>query len=236
MNFLVFAIHTVPDTDTGIKKYNLGDLDAKNSLKAIMHLHQQSGNKELPHYMRRIVAISTIFRGEGVTLDINTFGDVNGEPTDVDSEARLLKQFFSSINSFKVPAIISWDSTKNDIPILMYRCLKHNIPASLVLANQPLSLINAISNYQYDATTSQENVMTLLGLDYIPELTTKQVWKYWGKGNADAIKSNCTFKALNSYRIYLRYQLITGMVTQRHFDHESVRIERLVKEYMDDRS
>jgi len=230
MNFLVFALHTVPDTETGSKKYDLGDLDDKNSLKAIMHLHQQSGDNELPHYMRRIVAISSVYRGEGVTLDIKTFGDVTKETANADTEAQLLKQFFSSINSSNIPTLISWDSTHNDLPVLMYRCLKHKISAGLLLTNQPLSLIDAISNYQYTATTSQENIMILLGLDYIADLSTKEVWKHWGKGNIEVITTNCTFKALNSYRVYLHYQLMTGTVTQQHFDHESTRIERLVSE------
>ncbi|MEE9351732.1 MAG: hypothetical protein V3U78_05690 [Thiotrichaceae bacterium] len=224
MNFLVFAIHTVPDTETGARKYNLGYLDDKNSLKAIMHLHQQSGKSELPHYMQRIVAISTIFRGEGVTLDINTFGD------HANSEADLLNQFFKSINGYKMPTLISWDSTGNEMPILTYRCLKHAIPIPLIISSNPLSLTHAISSYHPEAATTQENMMSLLGLDHVSSLTTNEVWKYWGKGDVDLIQDNCDFKALNSYRVFLRYQLMIGEVTHLHFEHESARIEKIISE------
>ncbi len=228
MNFLVFAIHTVADTETGVRKYNLGDLDDKSALKAIMHLHRQSGKNVLPHYMQRIVAITTVYRGDGVTLDINTFAN----KTNADSEASILSQFFKSINSYKVPTLISWDSAGNDIPVLMYRCLKHKISATLLMAKQPISLTHAISSYQPDASTSQENIMSLLGLDYVASLSTKEVWKHWSNGNIELIKKNCICKALNSYRVYLRYQLMKGEVTPQYFEHEASRIERLVLERM----
>lgn len=235
MNFLIYAIHTVPDTETGARKYNLGDLDDKSALKAIMHLHQQSGKDELPHYMQRIVAISTIFRGEGVTLEVNSFGadtSANTSAVNMDPEAHMINQFFKSINTYKIPTLISWDSIGNDMPILMYRCLKHKIPATLLTSSHPLSLAHAISNYQDEAATSVENIMTLLGLDYVSALTTKEVWKHWGKSNSELIKENCTFKVLNSYRVYLRYQLMIGEVTHQHFEHEAIRIERLMSERM----
>ena len=224
MSFLVFAIHTVPDIETGAKKYNLGDLDDKSALKAMMHLYQQSGKDELPHYMQRIVAISMIFRGKGVTLELNTISD------DVNSEAVLLRNFFKNIAKYTVPTLISWNSKDVDMPILKYRCIKHEISIPHLIATPPLSLTHEISSFYAKASTSQENIMSLLGLEYEPAFSTETVWRHWGKGELELIKNNCTFKALNSYRVYLRYQLLIGEVTHSHFRHESERIEKWIIE------
>ncbi len=221
MNVLIFAIHTIPDTETGSRKYQLEGLDEKNAIKAMLHLQQQSGRSELPHYMQRIVAISTIFRGHGVTLEINSLGEGR-------SEKQLLAQFFKTLNRNNLPRFVSWNGLEKDVPVLMYRCLKHEIPLSLLLQTPLLSLRQELGYGQQVACTSQQNIMHLLGLESSPALMPQDIQALWQQENMVAIQASCTWRALDTYRIFLRYQYITDAITWQHYEREMHHIDRLV--------
>lgn len=224
MSFLVFAIHTIPDTDTGARRYNLGDLDDKSAAKAMHHLQQQSGAAELPLYMQRIAAVTTIYRGDGVSLDINSFGA--GKET----EEVLLKNFYKSINNHtKTNVVVSWDALSREIPLLMYRCLKNEVPENAVSNHNSISLSTALTQTGL-ASTSQQNVMSLLGLETEPLMSKKEIWKNWLNDKTGLIERDCTFRALDTYRIYIRHLMITNEVSKQYYEREMSRIDKLIEQ------
>lgn len=203
MSVVIFAIHTVPDTETGTRKYNLGDLLEKDVIKAIMHLQQQSGKQELPAFMQRIVAISAIFPQENKEVAVETWG---GED---ETEQSILDCFFRMIDVNRCTKLVSWNNT-NDQPVLMYRCLKNKVIAPILNRGSPISLKGLLSCNQLEAQTQQQNVMDMLAINHAPVLTIQQIWKYWRKGKHSAIQQSCIHQVLDSYKIYQRYQLVTG--------------------------
>jgi len=214
---IVFAIHTVPDAETGARKYNLGDLDEKSAIKAMMHLQQQSGKEELPHYLQRIVAISAVSRGASGLPVLNSWG-VDNETRE--SEAEILTQFLEKLTTTSSTALVSWDNTDRELPVLMYRSLKSRVPAPLLTSSSFISLKQVLCNGQPDAMTSQQNIMDLIGLDYAPVLSQKTIWKHWRKGKTEEIHKSCINRALDSYKIYYHYLLMTGGLSPEQYLNE----------------
>ncbi len=225
MSFMVFVIHTVPDTHTGSKKYQFGDLDEKNAIKAMTHLQQQSGRQDLPQFLQRVVAISSIYRGPGVTLEMSYLGDGK-------SEDEILYKFFKSINPNNLPTFVTWDSS-NDISILKYRCLKHVLPISLLTMNPPVSLKDELSEYNDEASTSLENLMYLIGKEGSKPLNQQQIWDCWWQKDFVSIRRNCIDRALDLYLVYLRYQYIKGETTLQYYEHEVSHFDRFTKQYIE---
>ena len=211
---IVFAIHTVPDTETGARKYNLGDLDEKSAIKAMMHLQQQSGKEELPHYLQRIVAISAVSRGASGLPVLNSWGLDNKA---CESEAEMLTQFLAKLTTSTSTALVSWDNTDRDLPVLMYRSVKNRVPAPLLTTGVFTSLKQALCDGQPEAMTSQKNVMDLIGLGCAPVLSQKTIWKYWRKGKTEKIHKSCINRALDSYKIYYHYLLMTGGLSPEQY-------------------
>jgi predicted PolB exonuclease-like 3'-5' exonuclease len=203
MSIVIFAMHTVPDTETGARKYDLGDLKEKDSIKAIMHLQQQSGKIELPAFMQRIVAISAI-----TIMDNNQVINQNWAGEN-ETEQSLLNQFFESIAESKSSELVSWDNT-SDQPVLMYRCLKNKVKAAILKEATLTSLTEQLSCHHPEAQTNQQNVMDMLGLDHSPVLSTQQIWKHWRKAKYEAIQQSCVNQVSDCYKIYQRYQLVMG--------------------------
>lgn len=211
---IVFAIHTVPDTETGARKYNFGDLDEKSAIKAMMHLQQQSGREELPHYLQRIVAISAVSRGASGLPVLNSWGLDNKAS---ESEAEILTQFLEKLTTSTPSALVSWDNTDRDLPVLMYRSVKNRVPAPLLTSGSFTSLKQALCDGQPEAMTSQQNIMDLIGLRYTTVLSSKVIWKYWRKGKHEEINKSCINRALDSYKIYYHYLLMTGDLSPEQY-------------------
>lgn len=228
MSFMVFVIHTVPDTQTGAHKYQLGDLDEKNAIKAMLHLQQQSGKPELPHFLQRIVGIASLYRGPGVTLQMNYFGQDDKD----NSELNTLDRFFKTINPNNIPTFVCWDA-ENDFSLLHYRCLKHEIPLTLLTRSAPVSLQEAIGGYQDNTDTTLENIMHLLGLEARASADQQQIWHDWQQQDYTNIRKSCIDKVLDTYQIYIRYQYIMGEVTLQHYQHETNHINRFIAQHLE---
>ena len=222
MNVLAFDIETVPDVDTGRRLYGLDGLNDRDVARVMFtKRREQTGDSEfLRHHLQRVVAISAVLRTSD-SFRVWSLGDVSSD------EADLIRRFFDGIDRYS-PVLVSWNGSGFDLPVLHYRALKHGIVASRYWEtgaedqsfrwNNYLSryherhtdLMDVLSGYQPRATAPLDEVALLLGLPGKMGHSGAEVWDQFQAGAIEDIRSYCETDVLNTYLVYLRFELMRG--------------------------
>ncbi len=240
MNCLVFDIETIPDVALGRRLHDLGDLPDASVAKAMFSLRRQSSGTEfLPHEQQRIVAISCVLRSRD-DLKVWSLGDVDS------TEAELVKRFFDGIDRFS-PDLISWNGSGFDLPVLTLRALAAGVQAprywetgdgdTAFRYNNYLSrfhwrhtdLMDVLSAYQSRGRVSLQNAAMLLGLPGKLGFSGDKVWDAWLAGNLVGIRQYCETDVLNTYLIYLRFEMMRGHFTRERYAEEVERVKALLR-------
>jgi 3'-5' exonuclease len=240
MNCLVFDIETVPDVALGRRLYGLEGLSDVQVAKAMFALRRQdTGADFLAHEQHRIVAISCVLRSrEG--LRVWSLGDLTA------TEAELVERFFDGIEKFS-PDLVSWNGSGFDLPVLNYRALLAGVQAprywetgdadAAFRYNNYLSrfhwrhmdLMDVLAGYQARGRVSLENVACLLGLPGKLGFSGAQVWDAYLAGDLAGIRRYCETDVLNTYLIYLRFELMRGRFTRERYAEEIERVKALLR-------
>jgi len=240
MNTLVFDIETVPDVELGRRLHGLEGLADAQVARAMFALRRQSSGSEfLAHEQHRIVAISCVLRSR----DVLTCWSL-GEPGA--SEAELIERFFDGIERFS-PCLVSWNGSGFDLPVLQYRGLLAGVQAgrywetgnedTTFRYNNYLSrfhwrhidLMDVLSGFQNRARVSLSNMACLLGLPGKLGFSGAQVWDAYLAGNLLGIRRYCETDVLNTYLIYLRFELMRAHLTRERYAQEIDRVKVLLR-------
>ncbi len=240
MHVLVFDIETVPDTDLGRRLFNLHDLsDAQVAQIMFTHRRQETGNEFLSHEQQRIVAISVVMRTRD-TLKVWSLGDESSP------EKVLIERFYDGLDKF-TPDLVSWNGAGFDLPVLHYRSLLHGVPAarywetgsedSSFRYNNYLSrfhwrhmdLMDILSGFQGRGRASLDDVATLLSFPGKIGMRGADVWDAYQRGELAQIRAYCETDVLNTYLIYLRFELIRGHLNAAEHAQEEARVRALLR-------
>jgi predicted PolB exonuclease-like 3'-5' exonuclease len=239
VNVLVFDIETIPDTQLGRRLHGLDGLSDAEVARAMFTLRRQDhGSDFLAHPQHRIVAISCALRSrEGLKLWSL------GEPDS--SEEELIGRFFDGLERYS-PDLVSWNGGGFDLPVLQYRALRAGIRAerywetgdsdTAFRYNNYLSrfhwrhmdLMDILSGFQARARAPLVEVAALLGLPGKLGFSGAQVWDAWQAGEIIRIRQYCETDVLNTYLIYLRFELMRGRFTSNLYAEEVARVKALL--------
>ena len=240
MNFLVFDIETVPDTALGRRVFGLEGLSDAEVSKAMFTLQrQQSGSDFLPHEQHRVVCISCVLRTRD-TLRVWSLGEPDS------SEDELLERFFDGIERFS-PCLVSWNGAGFDLPVLHYRALKAGVQAprywetgdadtSFRYNNylgrfhwRHIDVMDVLSGYQARARASLSDIAGLLGLPGKLGFSGDKVADAFLAGQIVEIRRYCETDVLNTYLIFLRFELMRGNLTRERYAEELERVKTLLR-------
>ncbi len=230
---LVFDIETVPDV-RGIRKLlSIGDevSDAAVADMAFQRRRQATGSDFLPLHQQRVVAISCVLReGEG-NFKVWSLG------TPEDGEAEIIRRFFDGIARY-TPQLVSWNGGGFDLPVLHYRSLVHGIVAPRYwdtgeddrdfkfnnyqsrYHTRHLDLMDVLAMYQPRAFVGLDDLAQLCGFPGKQGMDGSQVWGAFQNGEISAIRNYCETDVVNTYLMFLRFQLIRGWLTQEQYIRE----------------
>ncbi|MFC1771919.1 3'-5' exonuclease [Pseudomonadota bacterium] len=230
-NVFVFDIETIPDVDSGRRLYDLPDLSDEDAGKAMLHLRQQkTGNEFLPLHLHRICAISVVMRHADKVKVWSL-----GEPDAPESE--LVQRFFDGIDKF-LPTLVSWNGGGFDLPVLHYRALLHGIQAPRYWDNgsddrefkwnnylsryheRHTDLMDVLAGYQMRANAKLDEIATMLGFPGKMGMSGAKVWDAFQAGEIEGIRNYCETDVLNTYLVYLRFQLMRGHLTETAYQRE----------------
>ncbi len=239
MNTLVFDIETVPDTALGRRLYDLKDLsDEQVGQIMFTKRRQETGSDFLSHEQHRIIAISVVMRSRD-SLKLWSLGDESS------SEKDLIERFFDGLDKFS-PDLVSWNGAGFDLPVLHYRSLLHSVTAARYWEtgdNDPsfrfsnylsrfhwrhVDLMDVLAGFQARGRASLDDVATLLGLPGKVGMHGSQVWPVYLEGGLGRIRNYCETDVLNTYLVYLRFQLLRGHLDAAQHAHEVARVRKLL--------
>lgn len=229
MNILVFDIETIPDIETGRRLYDLDGLSDSDTASAMFALRRAKvGNDFLPHYLQKIAAISLVL-SQGQQVKVWSLGDEQSD------EKELITRFYSGIEKY-TPTLVSWNGGGFDLPVLHYRSLLHGVSAPTYWESgenqqafrwnnylnrfhyRHLDLMDVIAAYQNKAFAPLDEIAHMLGFPGKMGMSGAKVWDEYQSGNLDGIRNYCETDVLNTYCVYLRFELIRGVLTQKEYN------------------
>ena len=241
MAVFVFDIETVPDVELGRRVYGLHDLSDKQ-VGYVMQAkrREESGSEFLSLEQQRVVAISVAMRQRD-SFRVWSLGEP-GAP-----EAELIQRFFDGIDKY-TPDLVSWNGGGFDLPVLHYRALRHGIVAPRYWEqgdadqafrfnnylsryhSRHMDLMDVLSSYQGRARVSLEGAALLLGLPGKLGMSGDKVWDAYLEGQIDSIRNYCETDVLNTYLIYLRFELMRGRLLPEEYRGEVVRVRDVLSQ------
>jgi predicted PolB exonuclease-like 3'-5' exonuclease len=230
-NVFAFDIETVPDVEFGRRLHGLDGLTDKQ-VGYVMQTRQreQTGSEFLSLEQQRIVAISIAMRERGGFKVWSL-----GEPAD--DEATLIRRFFDGIERY-APTLVSWNGAGFDLPVLHYRALRHHIQAHRYWEmgdedqsyrwNNYISrfhwrhvdLMDVLSGFQGRGRVGLDKMAQLLGFPGKLGMSGEGVWEAHLEGRIDDIRNYCETDVVNTYLVYLRFELMRGRLTHEEHDRE----------------
>ena len=220
-----FDIETVPDVEFGRRLHGLDGL-SDQQIGSVMQTRQResTGSEFLSLEQQRIVAISVAMR----TRDGFHAWSLGG----VDApEGELVQRFFDGIGKY-TPVLVSWNGSAFDLPVLTYRALRHEVQAPRYWDTgdddqtfrwtnylgryhwRHIDLMDVLSGYQGRGRVGLDRIALLLGLPGKLGMSGDAVWEAWLAGRGAEIRDYCETDAMNTYLIYLRFELLRGRLTR----------------------
>jgi predicted PolB exonuclease-like 3'-5' exonuclease len=153
-----------------------------------------------------------------------------GEPHS--SEKELIQRFFEGIEKYS-PQLVSWNGGGFDLPVLHYRALLHGICAPRYWETgeedtgfrwnnylnryhyRHLDLMDVLSCYQLRAAAPLDEIAVLLGFPGKMGMEGSQVWEAFSQGGLQKIRHYCETDVLNTYLVFLRFELMRGKISEQ---------------------
>lgn len=241
---LVFDIETIPDI-AGLRiLHNVGEniQDAEVAEMAFEQRRQVTGNDFLPLHLQRVVAISCVLR-ERDNLTVWSLG------AHQDTEAELIKRFFDGIEKY-TPQLVSWNGGGFDLPVLHYRALMHKIQAPRYwdmgeddrefkwnnyisrYHTRHLDLMDLLALFQPRASVPLDQLAKLMGFPGKLGMDGSKVWAAFQNGQLDEIRNYCETDVMNTYLVFLRFELMRGTLTESQYQKESELVRSVLNQYV----
>lgn len=235
MPVFAFDIETIPDVELGRRVYGLGDLsDRQVGYVMQAKRREQAGTEFLSYEQHRIVAISVALRTrEG--FKVWSLGESSA------SEAEIVQRFFDGVEKY-TPDLVSWNGCGFDLPVLHYRALRHGIQAPRYWETgdedqafrfnnyinryhaRHCDLMDVLSSYQARARVGLQATAMLLGLPGKLGMSGDKVWEAYCEGQIELIRNYCETDVLNTFLIYLRFELMRGRLSREEYAAEVQRV------------
>ncbi len=235
---LAFDIETIPDV-AGIRRLHglPADLpDREVAEVAFQRRRTQTGSDFLPPHLQKVAVISCVLRGD----DGLKIFSLEGEEKD------LIQRFYSGIEKY-VPQLVSWNGGGFDLPVLNYRALIHGVSAPLFWEtgeenrdfrfnnyvsryhSRHLDLMDVLAMYQPRNNAPLDEVAQLAGLPGKIGVGGGKVWETWLAGGHAQIRDYCEADTANTYLLFLRYQLLRGVLTEAQFRSEAALLKTFLE-------
>ena len=235
-NVFAFDIETVPDVEFGRRLHGLEGLTDKQ-VGYVMQTRQreQTGSEFLSLEQHRVVAISVAMR----TRDGFKAWSL-GEPDS--GEEELVRRFYDGIERF-TPTLVSWNGAGFDLPVLHYRAMRHRLQAPRYWEmgdedqqfrwNNYISrfhwrhvdLMDVLSGFQGRGRVGLDKMAQLLGFPGKLGMAGEGVWDAFLEGRIEDIRNYCETDVINTYLIYLRFELMRGRLTHEEHDRECALVQ-----------
>jgi hypothetical protein len=161
-------------------------------------------------------------RGTRLTLTLDIDAETaDGFPEDVESVVRDAA-FVNRIGDL-TPQLVTFNGSSFDLPVLRYRAMVCGVAAP-GLALRPyfnrytedaIDLCDVLASFSPQNKASLDELCRVMGLPGKPEgIAGADVEKYVREGRIAEVAAYCETDVVNTYRVWLRYELFRGRLTE----------------------
>ncbi len=225
----VFDCETIPDIELIRQTFEgmEGLDDHEATLKALEHYQAENGTTFLPLPYHRLVALSAVIADEyGRFIKVGDFGNGSNEEEDI------IRHFFEFVER-KNPRLVSFNGRGFDMPMLLIRAMKYNISfAAYFDQNDPslnkskwenyrqryaehfhTDLLDSLGSFGAVRNLRLDTLCTMSGIPGKYDVRGDQVTELYYRGEQEKINEYCQSDVLNTYWLYLKYELLKGQIT-----------------------
>lgn len=216
------------------------------SLRAMEIFKEKTGSEFLPVCFHRVVSISAVMAdGFGRFLRVST---LEGE-----SERDKIAKFLAFIEDFN-PRLVSFNGRGFDLPMIMARAMCYDLSAAAYFETNDrdnnkskwenyrsrydgrfhLDLLDHISDFGAVRGLKLDHICASVGLPGKYDVHGDQVLQLYYAGEQAKIDEYCRSDVLNTYWLFLKYELLRGKITKDDYlNYIAVMGEFLQKECAD---
>jgi predicted PolB exonuclease-like 3'-5' exonuclease len=216
-NIIVWDLETVPDLRGFAAAHGLiGTTDEE--------VRSALGEKFPKHVYHSIVCIGALVaHREAERWVVDALGAPHcGER----SEKELIAAFVGRIAELS-PQLVTFNGNSFDLPVLRYRALVNRVAAPGLsmrpyfhrYAEDAVDLCDVLSAFSSQGKATLHEICRVMGLPGKPEgIDGSEVAQYHRDGRIQDIADYCETDVVNTYRVWLRYELFRGKLTEKELD------------------
>lgn len=196
------------------------------SLRAMEIFKEKTGSEFLPVCFHRVVSISAVMAdGFGRFLRVSTL--------DGESERDKIAKFLTFIEDFN-PRLVSFNGRGFDLPMIMARAMCYDLSAAAYFETNDrdnnkskwenyrsrydgrfhLDLLDHISDFGAVRGLKLDHICASVGLPGKYDVHGDQVLQLYYGGEQAKIDEYCRSDVLNTYWLFLKYELLRGKITK----------------------
>ena len=214
---MAWDIETIPDLDGFVL---VSQLDGKSESE----IRESLGDKFPKLIFHRIACIGALIASrseEGWHVDTAGAPHI-GER----SERDLIQAFVDRIDELK-PRLVTFNGASFDLPVLRYRAMINKVSAPGLAkrnyfnrySDDALDLCDVLASFDQRGKVSLNELSRVLGLPGKPDgIDGSQVDAYYRAGRIKEIAEYCETDVVNTYRIWLRYELFRGHLSPTSYE------------------
>lgn len=216
-SIIAWDLETVPDL-AGFATAN--DLVGKSDTE----IRDAIGDKFPKHIYHSIICIGALIaHREPDRWVVDAVGAPHvGERT----EKELIKGFCDKIETLR-PQLITFNGNGFDLPVLRYRAMINSVSAPGLSArpyfhrytDDAIDLCDVFASFSSQSKATLHEISKVMGLPGKPEeFNGGGVERFFREGKIKEIADYCVDDVLNTYRMWLRYELFRGTLNRDAFD------------------
>ena len=226
-SIIVWDLETVPDLDAAARMLDMGEATEAD-------VRQELGSGFPKHPLHKIVCIGGLIasrQNEGWRIDALGAPHI-GER----SEAELISAFVEKVGELR-PQLITFNGHSFDLPVLRYRAMVNRVLAAGLQVRPyfnryydgALDLCDVLCSYASGTKVKLDEISKILGLAGKPDgVDGSRVEAMVLDGKIEEVARYCESDVLNTYRVWLVYELFRGAITAEQLSRSEGQIREFV--------
>jgi 3'-5' exonuclease len=225
---VVWDLETIPDLTAGARMLDMVGSPEEDVRAAL-------GDGFPKHPLHKIACIGALVaRREDQGWRIEALGAPHiGERP----EPELIRSFIDRIGELK-PQLITFNGHSFDLPVLRYRAMLNRVPAGGLqvrdyfhrYTEDALDLCDVFGSYRPGASVKLDEICKIMGLSGKPKgIDGSQVDEMVRSGRIQEVAQYCETDVLNTYRLWLIYELFRGTITAEQYAFSEAQAAEFVR-------
>src|SRR5262245_9993274 len=227
-NVIVWDIETIPDLQGfAAANYLTGKTDAE--------IREVMGDKFPKHIYHSIACIGALIAHR--EEDCWTVDAVGAPHIGERSEKELIQAFVDKVAEL-TPHLVTFNGNSFDLPVLRYRAMTHGVAAPGLSArpyfnrytDDAIDLCDVLSSFAPQGKATLNELSRVMGLPGKPDgMHGGRVAQYCLDGRIKEVADYCEADVVNTYRVWLRYELFRGNLTPIQFQLSEQKLAEFIK-------